>query len=53
MTTNFYNYLSENLDKIYQDARLYVTKKSQIDSFPSLCPYTLDQLLDQNWFGSR
>jgi len=50
MTTNFYNYLSENFERIYQDARLYVSKKSKLNIFPSQCPYTLEQLLDQDWF---
>ncbi|MBR8829103.1 MAG: DUF29 domain-containing protein [Gomphosphaeria aponina SAG 52.96 = DSM 107014] len=50
ITTNFYNYLHDNFGEIYQDARLYVMKKSGIDTFPDSCPYTLEQLLDQQWF---
>ncbi len=50
LTTNFYNYLQENLSEIYEDARFYVVKKSGLDTFPNSCPYTLDQLLDKYWF---
>jgi hypothetical protein len=50
MTTNFYNYLEQNLSKIYQAAREYVIDKSGINTFPVECPYTLDQLLDKKWF---
>lgn len=53
MTTNFYNYLNQNLAIIYDDARLYVIEKSRLDIFPHFCPYTLDQLLDKNWFPEK
>lgn len=53
MTTNFYNYLSENLSSIYSKALKYVQKKSRIDTFPQECPYTLDQLLDEDWFPEK
>lgn len=50
MTTNFSNYLEENLGKIYGKARKYVKVKSGLDTFPQDCPYTLTQLLDEDWF---
>jgi predicted unusual protein kinase regulating ubiquinone biosynthesis (AarF/ABC1/UbiB family) len=50
MTTNFYNYLSENLPSIYRKALKYVQKKSRLDTFPNSCPYSLEQLLDEDWF---
>ncbi|MBL1210350.1 DUF29 domain-containing protein [Geminocystis sp. GBBB08] len=50
ITTNFYNYLNTNLAEIYQDARLYVIVKSGLDTFPSECPYNLDELLNKHWF---
>ena len=50
MTTNFSNYLSENLLFIYRKARRYVIEKSTLDTFPKSCPYSLDQLLDEDWF---
>ncbi len=53
MTTNFQNYLEENLSKIYAQARKYVQAKSGLDTFPQECPYTLQQLLDEDWFGSN
>ena len=51
LTTNLKNYLLDQLDSIYQDALEYVIKKTknQVD-FPEECIYTLDQLLDQDYF---
>ncbi|WP_330220771.1 DUF29 family protein [[Phormidium ambiguum] IAM M-71] len=48
------NYLQENLNSIYKDALLYVKEKTG-DSveFPDECPYTLEQLLDLNWYPSE
>jgi hypothetical protein len=51
ITTNFYNYLSLELDRIYGNARKFVLQKTELNSFPQECPYTLDQLLDEDWFG--
>ncbi len=53
MTSNFRNYLTEELDKIYRDAAKYVSKKSGLNVFPEQCPYTLEQLLDEDWFPSK
>ncbi len=53
MTTNFYNYLRENLPSIYSKALKYVQKKSRLDTFPQQCPYTLEQLLDEDWFPQK
>ncbi|MGI0479603.1 DUF29 domain-containing protein [Geminocystis sp. CENA526] len=50
ITTNFYNYLQNNLEDTYIDAYDYVVDKSGINIFPSECPYNLDQLLDKTWF---
>lgn len=50
MTTNFYNYLSQNISSIYRKARKYVMEKSGLNIFPIECSYTLDQLLDEDWF---
>ncbi|MGI0479601.1 DUF29 domain-containing protein [Geminocystis sp. CENA526] len=50
MTKNFYNYLGENRVLIYRKARKYVIDKSGINTFPKQCPYSLDQLLDEDWF---
>ena len=43
-----YNYLVDNLDKIYQSAMKLAAQKSQL-SLPQQCPYTLQQILDENW----
>jgi hypothetical protein len=53
ITTNFRNYLTEELDKIYRNAVKYVSKKSGLNTFPQQCPYTLEQLLDEDWFPSK
>jgi hypothetical protein len=50
LTTNLRNYLENELPKIYQNAVLIVQKKTQLNSLPEQCPYSLQQLLDKNWF---
>ncbi|MBE9229240.1 DUF29 domain-containing protein [Phormidium sp. LEGE 05292] len=51
LTTNLRNYLQENLNSIYNDALLFVNKKTGYSvEFPDECPYTLEQLLDLNWY---
>ncbi|MGK7896048.1 MAG: DUF29 domain-containing protein [Xenococcus sp. (in: cyanobacteria)] len=50
LTTNLQNYLAEELPKIYQNALLIVQKKTQLNSLPENCPYSLEELLDKQWF---
>ncbi len=50
LTTNLHNYLADELPKIYQNALLIVQKKTQLNSLPEQCPYSLQQLLDKHWF---
>jgi hypothetical protein len=50
LTKNFYNYLSEEFALIYQNSLKYAQRKTNLDIFPNQCPYTLDQLLDEDWF---
>ncbi len=50
LTTNLQNYLAEEVPKIYQKARLIVQKKANLSSLPEECPYSLEQLLAENWF---
>jgi hypothetical protein len=50
LTTNLQNYLGDELPKIYQNALLIVQKKTQLNSLPQQCPYSLQQLIDKNWF---
>ena len=51
LTTNLRNYLQSELNNIYQDALGFVKIKTQNTvNFPSECPYTLEQLLSQEWW---
>ena len=51
ITTNLRNYLESESNSIYQDALGFVKIKTQNSvNFPPECPYTLEQLLDINWF---
>ncbi|MEA5618978.1 DUF29 domain-containing protein [Cronbergia sp. UHCC 0137] len=43
-----YNYAREKLDKIYQSAVKLATKKSTL-ILPNQCPYSFEQILDENW----
>jgi glucan biosynthesis protein len=51
LTTNLQNHLVDELEIIYQDSVTYVQEKTGFSlDFPQMCPYTLDELLDKNWF---
>ncbi|MFM7437048.1 MAG: DUF29 family protein, partial [Snowella sp.] len=51
LTTNLKQYLLENLADIYQESIFIVNQKTglSLQVFPSICPYSLEQLLDKNW----
>lgn len=50
LTTNLYNYLSDNLPRVYRKALKYVAQKTGFSvNFPQECPYKLEQLLNFNW----
>ncbi len=50
LTTNLRNHLNYEMVKLYQDALGYVQRKTNYKvNFPEECPYTLEQLLDQNY----
>ncbi|MFM7191176.1 MAG: DUF29 domain-containing protein [Microcystaceae cyanobacterium] len=51
LTTNLKQYLLENLEDVYQESIFIVTQKTglSLQVFPSICPYSLEQLLDKNW----
>ncbi len=52
MTTNLRNHLINELRSIYQDALIYVRTKTRFKvDFPRSCPYSLEQLLDINYFS--
>ncbi|MBF2055646.1 MAG: DUF29 domain-containing protein [Cyanobacterium sp. T60_A2020_053] len=52
LTTNLQNYLTTNLEKIYQKGLRIAMDKTELNSsvFPPKCPYTLEQLLNEDWF---
>ena len=50
LTNNLQNYLNSELEKIYSSALKYVKQKTRFKiDFPESCPYTLEQLLDENY----
>jgi hypothetical protein len=48
-TTNLRNYLEQELPNLYDRARKIAINKAQIKNLPKLCPYSLEQLLDEAW----
>jgi hypothetical protein len=50
ITTNLYKHLVNNLQQIYQKSNKYAQRKTLLTTFPQKCPYTPDQLLDEDWF---
>jgi Domain of unknown function DUF29 len=51
LTTNLSNYLEDNLENTYQDCLIFVRRKTDnLVNFPENCPYTLEQILDHNYF---
>ncbi len=54
LTTNLTQYLEENLGQTYQRALKRVNKKTGNNlNLPQKCPYTLEQLLDEDWFPQK
>jgi len=50
LTNNLQNHLHSELEKIYKGALKYTRQKTQFKiDFPEYCPYSLDQLLDENY----
>lgn len=53
LTNNLYNYLIKELPSIYQDALICVRTKTRFKvDFPENCLYSLDQLLEVDFFIS-
>ena len=52
LTTNLTNKLEDDLENIYQSAVDFVKIKTDLTVFPEQCPYTLAQLLDNNYLPS-
>jgi methionyl-tRNA synthetase len=50
LTNNLRNLLSQKLGVIYDNAVGYVQEKTKLDNLPQNCDYSLNQLLDINWY---
>ena len=51
LTSNLRNHLIKELSSLYQDALAYVRQKTGLEvDFPTEFPYTIEELLDINWF---
>jgi hypothetical protein len=49
LTTNYQNYLQENLQTIYHQSLKIVQRKTELsDRFPENCPYTIEQIIEDN-----
>jgi Domain of unknown function DUF29 len=53
LTTNLINKLQDDLENIYQSAVDFVKIKTNLTVLPEKCPYTLPQLLDDNYLPER
>ncbi len=54
ITTNLRKYLEDELTSIYQDALGFVKiKTTNLVTFPTECPYYLEQLLDRSWLPNQ
>jgi hypothetical protein len=51
LTTNLTNKLQDDLENIYQSAVDFVRVKTDLTVFSEKCPYTLAQLLDDNYLS--
>lgn len=51
LTTNFKQYLLDNMGDIYQESVFIVTQKTglNLEIFPPICPYSLEQVLDRSY----
>jgi hypothetical protein len=52
LTTNLINKLQDDLGNIYESAVDFVQVKTDLTIFPVKCPYTVLQLLDNNYLPS-
>ena len=50
LTTNLSKFLELELDNIYENARLIAEKKTGLKNLPIICPYSLRQILEKQWF---
>jgi len=47
------NYAQSELTAVYKVARLFVERKTGLDGLPLVCPYSLDQVLDEEFYGGK
>jgi hypothetical protein len=54
MTRNLRKHLNEEKENNYQKAIKYVIAKTGLEknTFPEQCPYTLEQLINDDWFSN-
>ncbi len=51
LTNNLRNHLNDELEKIYRSALKYVKQKTKFKiDFPEYCPYSLEEILDENYY---
>jgi hypothetical protein len=50
LTTNLSKFLELELGNIYENARLIAEKKTGLKNLPIICPYSLTQILEKQWF---
>lgn len=53
LTKNLQYFLANRLELIYQNSLKYTKRKTELNIFPQKCPYTLEQLLDEDWFPTK
>jgi len=53
LTKNLQSYLASKIELIYQNSVKYTQRKTNLSIFPEKCPYTLEQLLDEDWFPTK
>lgn len=53
LTTNLRQHLAKELNSIYRDALRFVKAKTKLNLLPSECPYSLDNLLDEDWLPKQ
>ena len=53
LTKNLHNFLANRLELIYQNSLKYTKRQTELNTFPQKCPYSLEQLLDEDWFPTK
>ncbi|NET00915.1 MAG: DUF29 domain-containing protein [Sphaerospermopsis sp. SIO1G2] len=53
LTKNLQNYLVSRFELIYENSLKYTKTKTELNTLPQKCPYSLEQLLDEDWFPTK